>query len=68
MHFIVKKSHHKQSSRATWKKSAVNSKENYLHLQIMLLRRITMEFRIKNKDSSLFPKGSREIEFPSREK
>lgn len=50
MHFPARKSHHKQviePSRSTWKKSAVNSKENYLHLQIMLLRKITMQFRIK---------------------
>lgn len=70
MHFPERNSHHKQviqPSRFIWQKSTVNSKENYLHLRIILLRRITMEFIIKNEDSSLFPKGSRETEFPSKE-
>lgn len=58
-----------QTSHSTFKiyLEEVNSKENYLHLRIILLRRITMEFIIKNEDSSLFPKGSRETEFPSKE-
>lgn len=71
MHFPERMLHYKQviqPSRSTWKKSAMNSKENYLHLQIMLLRRITTEFGIRNKEILLFPNGRRETEFPSREK